>query len=114
MGNTTQALGSVSRPAETIMIAEKHDPTNTSDWGMGCLLSGVNWWDAGYSPGEIPDGLLPSTNPYPTGPNGAVWAGHNLLSNFAFCDGHVKAMYPIRTNPDPIHQPQNNMWNALR
>src|SRR5689334_16404655 len=45
MGNVVQSMAAIGRPAETIMLAEKHDPGNTSDWGLGCVLTGVNWWD---------------------------------------------------------------------
>src|SRR5579871_1108709 len=44
------------------------------------------------------DGTWKPANPQSTGTVGL----HNNIGNFAFCDGHVKAMPPIRTvNPDP-------------
>ncbi|MBC7809407.1 MAG: hypothetical protein H7145_25005 [Akkermansiaceae bacterium] len=36
------------------------------------------------------------------------------MTNFAFVDGHVKAMKPEATNPDPDGQPDKNMWDASR
>ncbi len=113
MGNTTQSMAAVGRPAETIMMSEKHEKENASDWGMGCLLTGVNWWDWN-SPGEQPDGTRSVTAAYPNGPNGAVTAAHSMNANFAFCDGHAKSVRPSATNPDPKNRPQDNMWNATR
>jgi prepilin-type N-terminal cleavage/methylation domain-containing protein/prepilin-type processing-associated H-X9-DG protein len=113
MGTVSQNLAAVSRPAETVMLAEKHDAGNTSDWGPGCMFTGVNWWDwAGH--GEIPNGNNLSTAAYPNGPDGAVTAKHSGQGNFAFADGHCKSMKPSATNPDPKNHPELNMWNAIR
>ena len=62
----------------------------------------------------MPDGTRSATIAYPNGPNGAVSAKHVDLANFLFCDGHVKAMKPSATNPDPINRPQDNLWEAKR
>ncbi len=113
MGTTTRADSSIGRPSETIMLGEKHEKQNASDFGTGCLFTGVNWWDWN-SPGELPDGTRNPTAAAPNGPNGAVTAAHSLNTNFAFCDGHVKAMRPTATNPDPKNHPELNMWNATR
>jgi prepilin-type processing-associated H-X9-DG protein len=58
---------------------------------------------------------------YPSGQNGSVSAHHGggKLANFAFTDGHVKAMSPIQTNPQPpkydsLGEPSGNMWDAIR
>ncbi len=114
MGTTTRTMAGINRSSETILLGEKHDGTNLSDWGMGCLFSGVNWWDKDYSPGEIPDGTRDPKALYPNGPNGAVTAKHSEFGNFAFCDSHVKAMRPTATNPDPVKHPEKNMWDATR
>lgn len=123
MGTTTRTDGGVGRPAETIMLSEKDhvwpgvssDVGNLYFFGPGCMFTGVNWWDW-TSPGEIPNGTIaPTVNPYdPSGPNGAVMAVHNQKANFVFCDGHAKVMTPSATDPDPVNQPQNNMWDATR
>ena len=118
MGTTVRSLGSVTKPAETVLLSEKFDKDNLSDWGLGTVFTGVSWWD-NYGPpvhmyGEIPNGTLPASNPFPTGPNGAVTANHSLMANVAFCDGHVKPMRPSNTNPDPNNHPELNMWNATR
>ena len=36
------------------------------------------------------------------------------MANFIFTDGHVKAMKPAATNPDPVNRPLDNMWDATR
>jgi prepilin-type processing-associated H-X9-DG protein len=98
---------SVGRPSDTIMLGERADVNNQMDFSPGCLL-GIWFW------GSPPtDGTAPAAA-YPNGPNGAVTANHNNMANFTFCDGHVKAMMPPATNPDPNNHPENNMWDASR
>lgn len=72
---------------------------------------------------DIPDGqrttLLGTPNAvFPSGNRGGVslpTAGTEQgNANFAFVDGHAKSMTPVATNPDPINQPQNNMWYSGR
>jgi prepilin-type processing-associated H-X9-DG protein len=121
VNNATASQAKVGRPSETIMVAEKHNDDVRkageldvpSWWGPGAILSGPNWWDA-YACQEIPNATLAATNTYPNGPDGCVSTKHMKLANFLFCDGHVKAMHPYLTNPDPVKQPQNNMWDATR
>jgi prepilin-type N-terminal cleavage/methylation domain-containing protein/prepilin-type processing-associated H-X9-DG protein len=62
----------------------------------------------------IPDGLRDPKTPFPLGRDGGVTAQHNGLANFAFVDGHTKAMRPSTTNPDPNNQPDKNMWDVTR
>jgi prepilin-type N-terminal cleavage/methylation domain-containing protein/prepilin-type processing-associated H-X9-DG protein len=122
MGNTTRSLASAGRPADTIMIAEKHEDDvaknpksnygNLTVWGPGAIFTNVNWWDQ-WASGEIPDGTLPAAA-YPNGPDGAVSTKHNNMSNFLFVDGHVKTMRPYLTNPDNKNHPELNMWDATR
>jgi prepilin-type processing-associated H-X9-DG protein len=118
------SLASITQPTDTILIAEQHsqdinqasstdvNATGAGDWGV--FGTGT---DRGSGYGNIPDG-----NPayvsgtYPNGPNGGVSASHagKTLANFAFCDGHVKAMHPTATNPNGSALPASNMWNATR
>jgi prepilin-type processing-associated H-X9-DG protein len=123
-GKITQSLGGVNKPAETIMLAERLHvwtnqatfPGNLLIWGPGCFVSGVNWWDSFGSPSLIPDGTRaqPADPNDPTGPNGSILPRHSGKANFAFADGHVKALDPKATNPDPVNRPQDNMWDATR
>ena len=118
-------LASVTRPSDTILVAEKHNSdVETYNKGVGGVSSssgpgdlfdyniGNSYWDTN-APGEIPNGdMVPAA--YPNGPNGAVSLHTNNRSNFLFVDGHVKSMIPSATNPDPKNHPESNMWNAYR
>ena len=122
MGTTTRSLASANRPADTIMIGEKHEDDAAKNpatnygvltvWGPGDIFSNVNWWDK-WASGYAPDGTRAAAA-YPNGPNGAVSVKHSEMSNFLFTDGHVKTMRPIQTNPDPKNHPELNMWDATR
>lgn len=125
------ALATISRPAEGIMVAEKHCDVvfenfqktgsgdsgyaagNTSGFGPTSVFAGDNY-GGGWGPRRIPDGTRPTTNKYPDGPDGAVTVKHSGMANFIFCDGHVKSMKPAQTNPNPTAQPLNNMWDVTR
>lgn len=110
----------VSKPAQTIMLAEKHNDDSRAAGGAGTgniyarafIFTGVNWWNS-EAPGEMPNGTKAEAK-YPNGPNGAVSTKHSEFANFLFCDGHVKAMKPATTNPDPVNRPQDNLWEAIR
>jgi len=125
-------IAAMTQPAATILIAEKFNKDCLMDnpgWGnastagidsviAGPILDNTGWGNNlepdGFS-GTLPDGGTRNpTAPYPNGANGAVSAYHTQRSNFAFCDGHSKSMIPVQTDPDSVHQPQNNMWNGLR
>jgi prepilin-type N-terminal cleavage/methylation domain-containing protein/prepilin-type processing-associated H-X9-DG protein len=121
----TQA--SIGRPAETIMLAEKHsddmdrnglnwignriyfqpiptflwNPTNTS------ADTPFSWFGA-----DIPNGQRVGTGLKTI--RGGVSAKHSGVTNFSFADGHVKAMRPEMTNPNPVARPNDNMWDARR
>lgn len=133
-----QTLAAINRPTESILLAEKHNTDLASvspapnEWGnfnrtgvqTGPVIMGgaVSWYD----PDLIPDGSRPgSTTKYdPNGPNGAVSARHSYMSNFLFCDGHVKSMKPAATNPqnstngDAAQKAEENasknMWDVTR
>jgi len=126
--NGLQTLAAVKNPSGSIMFTERahvypladQSVGNAYNWGPGAMLTGVNWWDTNggtpVAPGEIPDGTRAKLSNIfdPAGPNGGVMAVHTGRANFAFVDGHVKSMDPAATDPDPVNQPQNNMWDAMR
>lgn len=119
-------LSAISRPAETILIAERHNGDlqrrsaagAPSKEGNGYIASapftGVDWTDGWYGYGEIPDGSRAAGSAYPNGQDGTVTVKHSAVANFVFCDGHVKAMKPSATNPDTYGKPDSNMWDASR
>jgi prepilin-type N-terminal cleavage/methylation domain-containing protein/prepilin-type processing-associated H-X9-DG protein len=125
----------MTAPANTVMIAEAHadDTAKASNGNMNSLASGngVAFTD-GFSPNgggfnngclggagtvfgpwalPISNGLNPAAK-YPNGPSGGVSTSHQGQANFCFVDGHVKSMQPVKTDPDPCGQPQNNMWDG--
>jgi len=117
---TTHTIGDIKRPAESILVTEKHsaDVKDSGGWGQlssfapGCIIMGQTSWD-GLAANELPNGTRPAAK-YPLGPEGSVSAHHATMANFVFCDGHVKSMKPASTNPDPTNKPDKNMWDALR
>jgi prepilin-type N-terminal cleavage/methylation domain-containing protein/prepilin-type processing-associated H-X9-DG protein len=74
----------------------------------------------------IPNPKRPVANSYPAGPAGLVSSpfSSKSLTNFAFADGHAKAMKPAATNPDGVTEVNetsgigtadtNNMWLVNR
>jgi prepilin-type N-terminal cleavage/methylation domain-containing protein/prepilin-type processing-associated H-X9-DG protein len=142
--NYIRSDAQIINPSGSIMVAERHSDDvqkyeagtgsaapstyagNVSWYGPGSFFSLVNWWD-GNAPGEIPQGgLTPNPNGTynPADANGGVSASHTsgTLANFLFVDGHVKAMKPTATNPDPNGNPdlngdgesEDNLWDAVR
>jgi prepilin-type N-terminal cleavage/methylation domain-containing protein/prepilin-type processing-associated H-X9-DG protein len=124
-----QAMAAINRPAETIAIGEKHS-ANVAQTGFAWLgaNSAFIWptqvfmWDCSSKGGScyydndgaiIPDGF-PRGTTFPKAKEGAAATKHSGMTNFAFADGHVKAMRPEQTNPDGFARPNDNMWNALR
>jgi prepilin-type N-terminal cleavage/methylation domain-containing protein/prepilin-type processing-associated H-X9-DG protein len=129
---TPKALAGVTEPAATIMVAEKHSDDVQAYGGDGVgttgsigmvfteASNGYGWESS--APGNIPNGSATGTA-FDTGVNGAVSTVHagKTLANFLFADGHVKAMQPVKTNPDPGNnldsndgQSLDNMWDADR
>ncbi|MGV3617283.1 MAG: prepilin-type N-terminal cleavage/methylation domain-containing protein [Fimbriimonas sp.] len=114
----------VNLNAETIMLASRYD--GNTCFRTGAIMPGQNWWDSS-GPGLIPQGTR--NGAIYQAPDGMTGAAYTVNKNnrygavaavyadngiFAFADGHAKAMNPVKTNPDPLNQPQNNMWSAYR
>lgn len=123
IANSTRAAADVNRPAETILLAERlhvwtgadSNPGNLLMWGPGGIIGGPSNWQVSGGPMLIPNGTraaVPKNDP--TGPNGGIIPMHSGMANFAFADGHVKAMKPATTNPTGGQNDLTNMWNALR
>ncbi len=113
---------SVTKPAETILLSERHAAdvmtiagyesydTPLTNYGPGVFFSGAFYTRAN----SIPDGTRPKTAAYPNGPAGSVSAKFGGIGVFVYADGHVKAQRPEATNPDPVNQPDRNQWDAKR
>jgi len=120
-------LSTLSVPSDTILLGEEYHSDlqtyntgdgNWSNYGDGGVFTGMPWIWYGA---EIPDNTRAAAA-YPNGPNGAVSAHHagDTMTNFAFTDGHVKAMHPSQTNPQPptgydsVGEPVSDLWDAIR
>ncbi len=131
-GQTSGAtVANISRPAETIMLSEKHSDDMVKaglDWlgnrtrfqpssmQMWTTNNGSAW--CAWLGCEIPNGANTTSNKFPTAGNGGVSAKWQGLTNFVFADGHVKAMKPQQTNPqvgaNDTEKLRTNMWVADR
>lgn len=120
-------LAAVNRPAETIAIGEKHagDVQYTAFSWLG-VNTAWTWptsqflWDSDTNDSDyfdigaaIPNGARPDAK-FPRGKEGGASTKHSQQTNFAFADGHVKAMRPAATNPDGANRPADNMWLSTR
>jgi prepilin-type N-terminal cleavage/methylation domain-containing protein/prepilin-type processing-associated H-X9-DG protein len=93
------------------------DPNNGYPWlylgnkpggGHGSFISGLNWgWGGQTEP--APDGGTAGVA-FPGGPTGGVsqYFDSKTLANYAFVDGHVKAMTAVQTVSN------GNMWDTHR
>jgi prepilin-type N-terminal cleavage/methylation domain-containing protein/prepilin-type processing-associated H-X9-DG protein len=125
LGGTTRTLASAGRPADTILLAEVHNADakraavnntvdgNFSSWGTGMIVMNINFGDD-YPVVNAPNGDRPVATAFPGGPEGTMSTRHAGMTNFAFADGHSKAMKPIQTNPSTNNRPNDNMWDARR
>ena len=117
--NKIATLSYVGRPAETIMLGEKHDPDNLPWWGPRSQFYSDGVWNWYWGCGSIPEGSRSATAAYPNGPDGCAANKHMGLNNFCFADGHSKAMKPAATNPGNLYTSDpvllsKNMWDATR
>ena len=90
---STMCLSKWQYPATTILLCESGGNSGYfyPDWVNGvCAFSGpvTEGGCAGWSGGA----------------SETVWAGHSSMSNYLFCDGHVKSMKPTATDSTV------NMW----
>lgn len=114
----TIGLPDIALPAQTILLAERHNADVKAHGRFGHGVLGyppfvcTDELDAFFEPGECPDGTQAA--PWPKGITGTMTARHNGFGNVCFVDGHVKAVKPEQTNPDPVTQPERNMWNGAR
>jgi prepilin-type N-terminal cleavage/methylation domain-containing protein/prepilin-type processing-associated H-X9-DG protein len=128
------ALAGVTAPANTIAFTEKLSSDVQLLPSSGLAFLGYNpadiWptnillWDCSPVAGDCyyqtdgsatPDGAIsPSITAFGLSQAGGVSVHHTNMANFAFADGHSKAMRPAATNPDGVNQPQNNMYDATR
>jgi len=127
MGRDRMTENQITQPAASIVFANRKGGDDL--FGQGDMMSGVTWWDY-TGAGLIPDGMAAtnSTTPYNAElgtqkgtwlvnadvRNGAVSTNFSGQGPMEFADGHAKSMNPIATDPDPVNQPQNNMWNVMR
>jgi prepilin-type N-terminal cleavage/methylation domain-containing protein/prepilin-type processing-associated H-X9-DG protein len=116
------SMPAIGRPADTILLGESHNADHIAAGFPGNGIQGaqvflgynaITRWYGGAT-GNTPDGTRAANLKFPDGPNGMVSARHAEMANFTFCDGHVKAMRPVQTNPDPIRRPLDNLWDARR
>jgi prepilin-type processing-associated H-X9-DG protein len=121
----------ITQPSATIMIADMSATDNNKNLGWPKNSSGaggnpiwgtntigeLNACDTTWFVNcDIPSGKLPVSATYDgSGQNGQVSVPHvsRTLANFAFADGHVKAMKPAATNPNGVLD-QYNLWDATR
>jgi prepilin-type processing-associated H-X9-DG protein len=127
LAGTANKLGTMTRPAETVLLTEKlssdalNDPNlccgspkaNATNFAPEGIIGGPDLNGSGWGSSAIPNKTVAAAS-WPNGPNGAVSAPHNGRANFLFLDGHVRSMNPPDTDPDPTNQPQNNMWDGTR
>jgi prepilin-type N-terminal cleavage/methylation domain-containing protein/prepilin-type processing-associated H-X9-DG protein len=129
-GASAIGLGQITRPSDTILLAEKFSGdqhlaangfmggTYVQMWPENIFLGNQyydGWADAiPNDTGTTPGGA------WPEGTDGGVTAHYsgdplkNAMANFLFVDGHSKAMHPGQTNPDPTNHPELNMWDGQR
>jgi prepilin-type N-terminal cleavage/methylation domain-containing protein/prepilin-type processing-associated H-X9-DG protein len=134
------ALGRVNFPASTILLCEKYTvPVDANPAAMqgafspyDCVLNGHGSDENGANcsgglPGSgacsVQTGAPAFSATQPNG-GGIIPYSHSGRSNFAFCDGHVKAMIPFTTLTIPSNQGSTNsayagdnyehMWAAGR
>lgn len=114
ISNRICGLGTVGRPADSIMLGEHHDMGNAPWWGPRSMFYSNWFWNWYWGNAVVPEAIKNPANAYPNGPAGGCAIKHSDMTNFAFTDGHAKAMRPETTNIDYYGQPDRNMWDVTR
>lgn len=135
---TATSSSSITNPANTVVFAPKYSK-DVASTAFSFLRVNRPWfwptqvfiWDAtpaeqfyGDVGGAIPNGTrvgmttcnghpVRSSDGFPCGRAGGVGITGDRAT-FVFTDGHAKSLRPEQTNPNPVAQPQNNMWWATR
>ncbi len=111
-------LADFALPAETIAFAEKHNDT-VANFVRFSTPFVTDWKDPEWKLSWM-SGTFDRTSAIPIpwvdwkfAKTGAVSIKHSGMANFSFMDGHVKAMKPEATNPEPWGS-QKNMWDRTR
>jgi prepilin-type N-terminal cleavage/methylation domain-containing protein/prepilin-type processing-associated H-X9-DG protein len=124
--NGLQTLAKISHPDATIMIYEGYGTDLVPAWGGNWTAYGdashnanIDWYDGGQ-PFPLQCGesgnISSCSSTYPdTKVDGGVSVHHvsNTVSNYLFCDGHVKTLTPGATYPTPGSN-NGDMWLANR
>jgi prepilin-type N-terminal cleavage/methylation domain-containing protein/prepilin-type processing-associated H-X9-DG protein len=128
---TPRAMASIGLPAQTIMLAERHkmpadswmQPMHGAFSPWATVLIGPDAVDNGNSlPGQRTSGGDGTWAPPVPGSDGHIATTHSGKGNFAFADGHVKALKPSATvDADPNKYSNTGcysgfffMWDATR
>jgi prepilin-type N-terminal cleavage/methylation domain-containing protein/prepilin-type processing-associated H-X9-DG protein len=104
-GTTTEA--EVNEPASVISFAEQWSSDQqkaaiggNDTAGFNNVITGNPYYTGGNTPNNCGlNGATACGSTYPNGPNGSISVHSDGMSNFAFADGHVKAMHPTATVP---------------
>ena len=110
-------LSQISRPADSILLNERWSQDCKKQWGVGSEDWASKWDHNNVTDGNdmaLPDGTQTVSASFNAGQYGSVSIHTTGFSNFAFCDGHVKAMKPGQTHPLGWNDSCSNLWDARR
>jgi prepilin-type N-terminal cleavage/methylation domain-containing protein/prepilin-type processing-associated H-X9-DG protein len=119
-GKGALAIGEIVDPSRSILLNERWDKDCTKQWGSGSGNFATKWDHNNVTDGN--DMALPcpsqATTGFDTGADGSVSVHQDGMSNFAFTDGHVKAMHPSATHPGASgycwNDNADNLWDTTR
>jgi len=117
-GYYMNGIGNASAQADFSLIGNGRTGVWAGTTTTATFLAANNYYELGYNDTnpyfadstnigvgglwQIPSNLRSATNAYPAGPSGIVSSpfSSKTMSNFAYTDGHAKALKPGNTNPD--------------